>query len=143
MARRQKIKSDGQSSVATVRTYLISVGSRTEAIMHQYEVKRRRITSFNPDYIIFHTGHNDLAFHRTKNPTPKDPTQVTKLTIDAATVLQNNHPHAVIVISAPFPRTFTHNSTLLLKDILHYNGTAMQQDILVGVRPPNHTSLSS
>jgi hypothetical protein len=92
--------------------------------MRAYENNLENILNFNPRYVLLHTGHNDLAFHLRKNPVPKDSSQVTQITLDAATLLQRNHPSAKIILSAPFPRIFTAHSSLPMPDILHYNKTA-------------------
>jgi hypothetical protein len=107
-----------------VKSYIISVGQQTDSIMEAYFHELQQVTSFKPDFIILHTGHNEIAYHRTKNTIPKDSTQTTVITISAATVLQNDHPKAVIIISSIFPRCLTMKSSLRQQDLLHYNRTA-------------------
>jgi hypothetical protein len=107
-----------------VQLYLISVGGQTQDIMHKYNSNLQSIYRFNPTCILLHSGHNDLAFHSRKNPSPKDSSQATSTTLNAALALQANHSTATIVISAPFPRTFTPHSSLPMEDLLHYNKTA-------------------
>jgi hypothetical protein len=111
-------------SYPNVKSYIISIGQQTDSIMQAYHRELHAVTSFRPDFIILHTGHNELAYHKTKNTTPKDSTQTTVITISAATVLQSNHPKAVIIISSVFPRLLTFKSSLRQQDLCHYNRTA-------------------
>jgi hypothetical protein len=106
-----------------IKVHEIILGSNTENIMGYYEGKKRQITSFNPTHIWFHSGHNDLAFHVTKNKTPKDSTQTTRATLKAASTLHSNHPQAIMIISATFPRTHTPRSSLTKLDLQHFNRT--------------------
>jgi hypothetical protein len=107
-----------------VSLYVVSVGGNTEAIMNKYVSNLHKINAFNPDHIILHSGNNELAYHPTKNPNPKDSTQTTKIVLDAAAVLRSNHPQANVVLSAAFPRLLSKSSPLNFQDLLHYNNTA-------------------
>ena len=92
--------------------------------MQAYHRELHAVNSFKPDFVILHTGQNELAYHISKNISPKDSTQTTIITISAATVLQSNHPKAVIIISSVFPRLLTFKSSLRQQDLFHYNRTA-------------------
>jgi lysophospholipase L1-like esterase len=106
-----------------IKVHNIILGSNTENIMAYYEGTRRQISAFNPTHIWLHTGHNDLAFHVTKNKNPKDSTQTTRATLKAASTLHSNHPQAIMIISATFPRTHTLKSSLTKLDLQHFNRT--------------------
>ena len=107
-----------------LNVYVVSVGRQTDEIMAAYTNELEAIFAFEPDTVIFHSGHNELAYHRTKNLTPKDSTQTTVITINAAAVLKVNHPNAMIIISSVFPRLLTFKSSLRQLDLAHYNSTA-------------------
>jgi hypothetical protein len=112
------------TATITVKFHIISVGGNTEAIMSKYRSCLRDIHTFGPDNIILHSGNNELGYHPTKNPHPKDSTQTTKILIDAANVLKTNHPQATIVLSAAFPRLLSRSSPFNYEDLVHYNNTA-------------------
>jgi hypothetical protein len=107
-----------------VKVYVVSVGRQTDEIMAAYTSELEAITAFEPDTVILHSGHNELAYHRTKNLTPKDSTQTTAIIINAAAVLKMNHPNSLIIVSSVFPRLLTFKSSLRQLDLAHYNSTA-------------------
>jgi hypothetical protein len=106
-----------------IQTYIISVGGNTDAIMFQYRAELPQILTFGPEYIIVHTGNNEMGYHATKNPSPKDSTETTLITIQVATILHGNHPFATIVLSAAFPRILSRSSPFTFEDLVHYNTT--------------------
>jgi hypothetical protein len=107
-----------------IKMYVISVGSQTDQVMLEYNRNKSQAILFDPNFIILHTGHNDLAFHKYKNKSPKDSTQTTKLTIDAALEIKRNHPKATTIVSAVFPRALSLKSSLRQLDLQHFNRTA-------------------
>ena len=111
-------------SYPNVKTCVIWLGQQTDNIMLAYTKELNRITDFQPDFILLHTGHNEIAYHKYKNVTPKDSTQTTSITISAALLLKSNHPKATIIISSIFPRLLTFKSSLRQLDLSHYNRTA-------------------
>jgi hypothetical protein len=108
----------------TVAIYVISVGGDTNAIMTKYRSDLQAIFTFGPDYILLHSGNNELGYHPTKNPCPKDSTQTTAVLLDAANTLKANHPQAFVVLSAAFPRLLSRTSHFNYPDLIHYNLTA-------------------
>jgi hypothetical protein len=107
-----------------VRIYVISVGAQTDQVMMEYNRCKTQAYLFDPNFVVLHTGHNDLAYHRFKNTCPKDSTQTTKLTLDAATVIGTNHPNATMIVSAVFPRALSFKSPMRQLDLQHFNRTA-------------------
>jgi hypothetical protein len=107
-----------------VQTYIVSVGSQTNVVLQEYRKNIANIKKFDPTFILLHTGHNDLAYHKFKNRNPKDSTQTAKITMDAAAEIRSNHPKAIIIISAVFPRLLAFRSQLRQSDLFHYNRTA-------------------
>ena len=107
--------------MVTIR--VISVGSNTEAIMARYYEDLQKVLAFGPEFIVIHTGNNELAFHTLKNPSPKDSTVTTGISLQAADILHSNHPQAVIVLSATFPRILSRYSPFTFDELLQHNGT--------------------
>jgi hypothetical protein len=107
-----------------IRIYVISMGSQTDQVMLEYNRCKTQAFLFDPNFIILHTGHNDLAYHKYKNTSPKDSTQTTKITLDAATEIRGNHPKAITIVSAVFPRALSFKSSLRQLDLQHFNRTA-------------------
>jgi hypothetical protein len=114
---------DNKDPSNQVETYIISVGGNTEAIMYQYCAELAKIRAFDPEFIIVHTGNNEMGYHATKNPSPKDSTETTAITLEAANTLLRNHPLATIVLSAAFPRILSRTSPFTFEDLCHYNNT--------------------
>jgi hypothetical protein len=109
---------------SNIRIYVISLGSQTGQVMIEYNRCKTQANLFDPNYIILHTGHNDLAYHRYKNISPKDSTQTTKLTLDAAMIIKGSHPNAIMIVSAVFPRALSLKSPMRQMDLQHFNRTA-------------------
>jgi hypothetical protein len=107
-----------------MKVYVVSLGRQTDEIMAAYINELHAINSFDPDTIILHSGHNELAYHKIRNRTPKDSTQTTDIIIHAAAILKANHPQARIIVSSVFPRLLTFKSSLRQLDLAHYNRTA-------------------
>ena len=107
--------------------YIVSLGSRMNDIIFKYMQKLPDINLFNPDSVIVHLGHNDIVKHPSKNPIPTLTTVVAHRTIAFCVQIQNNHPNATIHISATFPRTFTHHSTLTQYQVRSYNKKMKRQ----------------
>jgi hypothetical protein len=114
---------DNKDPDAQIQIYIISVGGNTDAIMFQYRAELPRIITFGPEYIVVHTGNNEMGYHATKNPSPKDSTETTLITIQVANILQANHPLATIVLSAALPRILSRSSPFTYEDLTHYNST--------------------
>jgi hypothetical protein len=112
------------ASTNTVKLYVISVGGTTAAIMTKYHSSLPEVNNFGPDSIILHSGNNELGYHPTKNLNPRDSTQTTAILLAAAHVLKLNHPQAIIVLSAAFPRLLSRSSHFTFEDLTHYNDTA-------------------
>jgi hypothetical protein len=112
------------STFPKIKTFTISVPRKVEAMMLRYTDRLDEILHFNPDHIIVHIGHNELAYDDLMNPVPKDSTQTTDITLRTITILRTNHPSAKIIVSAVFPRSFTHHSHMTYLDLCHYNDTA-------------------
>jgi hypothetical protein len=113
-----------EKSFKKMQVYVVSLGSQTDQIMAVYNNELHAINSFDPDTIVLHSGHNELAYHKSKNLTPKDSTETTDIVINAAAVLKANHPHALVIVSSVFPRLLTFKSSLRQLDLVHYNRTA-------------------
>jgi hypothetical protein len=118
--------------------HVISVGGNTDAIMAKYRDDLAKVLTFGPDFIVMHTGNNELAFHTSKNPSPKDSTETTLVTLQAADILHANHPQAVIVLSAAFPRILSRYSPFTFEDLLHYNGTVKRHSNRLRSEATNH-----
>jgi lysophospholipase L1-like esterase len=114
------------TTTPATQMYVVSVGGNTEAIMNKYMASLGAINVFDPDHIVLHSGNNEIGYHWTKNPFPKDSTQTTKTLLDAACVLRSNHPKARIVLSAAFPRLLSKSSPFTFEDLTHYNRTAQR-----------------
>jgi hypothetical protein len=113
-----------EADFPNVQTYIVTVGSQTDIVLQEYRKNIANIKKFDPTFIILHTGHNDLAYHKFKNRNPKDSTQTTKITMDAAAEIRSNHPKAITIVSAVFPRLLSVRSQLRQMDLFHYNRTA-------------------
>jgi lysophospholipase L1-like esterase len=120
------------SKYPKIQTFTISVPRKIEAIMLRYHDSLPQIRRLNPDFIILHYGHNELAYHSQLNCLPKDSTQVTALTLQTAATLRNNHPNATLILSAVFPRTFTSSCSMTYLNLCHYNKTAKRHGKRVG-----------
>ena len=104
--------------------YTISVGGQNSDIAAQYRHEIPFINAFRPQLAIIHMGHNDLAWHPTKNEIPAVSRDVSRTTLNLANSISTNHPPVRITISAVYPRTYKHDSILNRAQVRKYNGLA-------------------
>ena len=103
---------------------VIALGEKTTAITTKYNAELQDALVFNPTHIIQHEGHNDLAFHPSKNPLPDISRDVAASSIALALHMHLNHPQARIYISATLPRSLKRYSVLNLEQVLAFNTRA-------------------
>jgi lysophospholipase L1-like esterase len=105
------------------QTYITSVGSSIDGTFDQYNRELPNIASFNPVCCILHCGHNDLAVHDYKNPTPSTSFMARDDLLDLAKYVQRDFPSAIVAISSVLPRSFTPTSTLSKPEVEAFNRT--------------------
>jgi lysophospholipase L1-like esterase len=113
-----------KSQFKDLRVLNIIRGRNTSSVIRFYQASLQKVIMFDPDFILLHVGHNDMARHPTLNPHPKDSTQTTTITMIFARILQTNHPFATVRISAMFPRTHTPASLLSPTEVSKFNRDA-------------------
>jgi lysophospholipase L1-like esterase len=123
--------------------YAISVGSQIPIISLQYRAELQAIINFRPDHAVIHLGHNDLAWHPTKNKRPAISRDVSRRTIALANETMTNHPTITITISTVFPRSFKRDSILTKAQVSKFNATAKRhgQRLTTRAREAGHTAL--
>ena len=104
-----------------VELKVIAVGDKTAEIVAKYNREFISAQQFRPTHIILHEGHNEMAFHPDKNPLPQISRDVVATSITFAVVLRTQHPNAIIMISATFPRTYTSHSVLSRSGVVDFN----------------------
>jgi lysophospholipase L1-like esterase len=105
------------------QVYVTSVGSSINATLDQYNNELHYIASFDPGCCILHCGHNDLAVHDVKNPTPSTSFLARDDLIDMAKYVQRDFPTAIVAISSVLPRSYTPTSTLSKPEVEAFNRT--------------------
>ena len=104
--------------------YTVSVSSDTPSIIAAYHANLPAIVTFQPEICILHTGHNQISFHKFRNPKPIVSSTVAADTIAFANTIRQNHPNIRIILSSVFPRTYTEQSNLNKTSVLAYNKVA-------------------
>lgn len=79
---------------------------------------------FNPDWIIVHGGHNDVAKHKFFNTDPMFAGSVAHDQVKFAMKLKSLFPKSSIMCSSLFPRKPTHTSSLSEENTIAYNWIA-------------------
>jgi lysophospholipase L1-like esterase len=100
---------------------IIAIGDKTEEIIALYNSERQSAQDFRPTHIILHEGHNEMAFHPTKNPLPEISRDVVANSISFGLILQLHHPQAEVMISATFPRCHKKYSILSKAGVVDFN----------------------
>ena len=88
---------------------VIWLGQKTSLLRQYYDGRLSEILAYNPDTIILHSGHNDVAFHVRYNREPIGIVELFPEVMDFREYLQANHPRASIYLSSLFPRTESGN----------------------------------
>jgi hypothetical protein len=104
--------------------YTVSVPSDTPSIIRDYHANFPAIRAFHPEVCILNTGHNQIAFHKYRNPNPIVSSVVAADTIAFAHTIRQNHPNIRIILSSVFPRTYTTGSNLNKTSVLAYKKVA-------------------
>ena len=104
--------------------FILSKGSNNQAVTHLYRSKTTAVQTYDPDLCIIHMGHNSLAYHSSKNPSPTTSRLATADTLNLATVLITDLPETRVAISTVLPRTPTPASLLNEDMIRMYNRVA-------------------
>jgi hypothetical protein len=60
--------------------------------------------AFRPDYVILHSGHNDVVFHPKYNPKPQHIKHFFHVILEFLHLLEENHPTARVIYSSLLPR---------------------------------------
>jgi lysophospholipase L1-like esterase len=107
----------------------ISVGGKIATTIMQYDSQMTSIRLFNPIIIILHLGHNDMAFHPSKNIRPRISREVTKDILAFATKMKSDIPTARIFISSILPRKSTRYSHLSSDQTTRYNKLAVRHGL--------------
>jgi hypothetical protein len=84
---------------------VIWLGQKTSLLRQYYDGRLSEILAYNPDSIVLHSGHNDVAFHVRYNCEPIGIVELLPEVMDFKGYLQVNHPSATIYWSSLFPRT--------------------------------------
>jgi lysophospholipase L1-like esterase len=100
---------------------IISKGRRTAEVIQMYRDELFEIVCFDPEVIVIHLGHNDMAEHRIHNVRPPHPLAVTAQLIGFAGEVATNFPSAKFLLSATLPRCHTETANLPLTKIMTYN----------------------
>ena len=99
----------------------VIVGGQTLPIIMKYRDSLQKIIEFDPNYVLLHLGHNELARHPTKNTVPSISRYIATQTLSFAREISSNFPNATLCISAIFPRTFTRRSYLSISEVSKFN----------------------
>jgi lysophospholipase L1-like esterase len=112
------------SKYPQVSIMTIMIPGKISSITRSYQDKLQMVRLFHPDQCIIHAGHNELAKHISKNPSPSTSRHVTTLTLNLVRILSFNHPTMIINISATYPRTSKPASNLTTENTVKFNRTA-------------------
>jgi hypothetical protein len=86
--------------------YTITKGDQTDEIICLYRKQIPAIWNFNPTKILLHAGHNDVAWHRTRNPLPIVSRDAARITLD----LQLNSHLIILLLKYSSPTSFREHS---------------------------------
>ena len=104
--------------------YTVSTGDQLDAIATKFRNKVQSIIRFDPDSVILHGGHNDMARHPRYNRRPQVSKPTARKTMQLAREVHSYLPSAKIFVSNVFPRTFTDRSILSQSEVHKYNETS-------------------
>jgi lysophospholipase L1-like esterase len=99
-------------------------GGNIQAVLRHFIHNAQIALAFDPTTTIIHVGHNNLAYHPTKNPHPFLSRRTATDTINLATQIQNFLPHSVITLSAVLPRSPKERSSMNETATKQYNKVA-------------------
>jgi len=88
---------------------VIALGRKTSLLRHFYDGRLAELIAYDPDAIVLHSGHNDVAYHGRFNREPIGIVELLPELLDFRGYLQVNHPRAIIYLSSLFPRTQADN----------------------------------
>jgi hypothetical protein len=110
--------------LSSAQVYNVIVGGQIMPIISKYRASLQNIVEFDPDFVLLHLGHNEMARHPTKNVIPSISRDIAIQTLTFAGEISTNFPSATICISAIFPRTFTPRSYLSIPEVAKLNKDA-------------------
>ena len=79
-------------------------GAKVERIKRMTISNQGRLRRFRPDILIIHVGHNNVAYHTSKNPHPDWAKNIGYEMSYLVNLAQNLLPSTKIYVSCPFPR---------------------------------------
>ena len=132
---------------STATSMIISRGRKAREIMDMYRDDLFNAYLFDPQYVVIHLGHNDMAEHQSLNVNPRHPLAIYEQIIGFAREVALNFPSARLLLSSTLPRHYTVSANLSLPKVLIYNksckrlGQALRHDaanfgIQVGLNMP-------
>jgi hypothetical protein len=104
-----------------VTIFTIQLGRGVNEIAAKYRDNLLQAYYFDPNIVILHAGHNNIASHHWYNPIPDHPRTVANDTLLLASEIKTNFPNSKVFISTVFPRTFTASSLLTTTEISSFN----------------------
>jgi lysophospholipase L1-like esterase len=110
----------------SVIVYTVMVPDQLDPIINQYRNELQYIVNFDPDTVLLHAGHNDMAKHSYHNPIPTVSRDAVPNLIDFALDIQANFPRAKMILSSILPRKATHRSSLNSENTDKYNKLAVR-----------------
>jgi lysophospholipase L1-like esterase len=108
---------------STANSMIICRGRSSHAVSSMYREQLFDAYLFDPQYVIIHLGHNDMAEHKFLNPMPRHPLAITDQLINFAREVDINFPSAKLLLSSTLPRHYTDSANLTLAKTLTYNSS--------------------
>jgi lysophospholipase L1-like esterase len=114
---------------SSISVYTLCAPDKVPFIRFRFRLTLHLIQAFNPDAIVIHAGHNDMARHPFYNPRPRISRDVTTDLIQLAQEIHGHFPHAKIVLSSILPRKITPASSLNPELTAKYNKLAVRHGL--------------
>jgi lysophospholipase L1-like esterase len=101
----RELSADFMALVPDISVRIVSVGRRTSLVRDEYMRQLPSLLVFMPEYIILHSGHNDVSYHWRYNTDPSRLEDFYPYLESFITRLHEDHPTAQMFVSSLFPRS--------------------------------------
>jgi hypothetical protein len=97
--------SDFRSLVPDITVKIVSVSRETSLVRAEYERQLVDLKLFMPEYIVIHSGHNDMSYHWRYNTSPTRLEDFYPSLEEFVFRVKEDHPAAQVFVSSLFPRS--------------------------------------
>ena len=99
------LSSDFLIIVPDAKVRIVSVGRNTSLVREEYERQLADLLIFMPEYVVIHSGHNDVSYHWRYNISPTRLEDFYPSLENFICLVKKNHPAAQVYVSSLFPRS--------------------------------------